>query len=91
MIAALETWSVNHEKLAPALEDNKFLMEVEAHSRNLSILAKLALDAINDPAALRESAPMQEEFFRTASEPQGACILPLVSPVQKLVQSASSN
>ncbi len=91
MIAALETWAGNHEKLAPALEGNEFLMEVEAHSRNLSVLAKLGLEALNNPAALRESEPMQEEFFRTASEPHGACILPLVAPVQKLVQSASSN
>jgi len=91
LMATLETWAGNHEKLAPAFEGNAFLTEVEAHSRNLSVLAKLGLEALNDPAALRESEPMQEEFFRTATEPQGACILPLVAPVQKLVQSASSN
>jgi hexosaminidase len=91
LVSALETWAGNHEKLAPAFEGNEFLTEVEGHSRNLSVLAKLGLEALNDPAALRESEPMQEEFFRAASESQGACILPLAAPVQKLVQSASSN
>jgi len=89
MIAALETWSLNHEKLAPAFEGNERLMEVESHSRNLSVLAQLGWEALADPAALRKSKPMQEDFFRAASEAQGGCILPLVAPVQKLVQSAS--
>ena len=64
-------------------------MEVEAHSRNLSVLASMGLDALNHPTALRETEPMQEEFFKAASETQGGCILPLVGPVQKLVQSAA--
>lgn len=89
MIALLETWSANHEKLAPALEGNELLMEVEAHSRNLSVLAKLGLEALNDPGALVKSGPMQEEFFKAAAEAQGGCILPLVEPVQKLVESAA--
>jgi len=89
MIPLLETWSVNHEKLAPAFEDNERLMEVEAHSRDLSVLAKLGLEALVDPAALRKSEPMHEDFFKAASEAQGGCILPLAAPVQKLVQSAS--
>ena len=88
MIALLETWSANLEKLAPAFEGNDRLMEVEAHSRNLSVLAAMGLDAHNDPASLGETEPMQGEFFKAASEAQGGCILPLVEPVQKLVESA---
>jgi len=59
------------------------------HSRNLSVLAKLGLEALNDPGALVKSGPMQKEFFKAAAEAQGGCILPLVAPVQKLVESAA--
>jgi hypothetical protein len=79
------------ERFYAVIQPDGNSIEVEGHSRNLSVLAKLGLEALNDPAALRESEPMQEEFFRAASESQGACILPLAAPVQKLVQSASSN
>jgi hypothetical protein len=64
-------------------------MEVEAHSRNLSVLAALGLDAINDPTSLKETEAAMEEFFKAASEAHGGCILPLTEHVQKLVQSAA--
>jgi hexosaminidase len=89
MKALLEVWSVNHEKLLPAFEGNDRLMEVEAQSRNLSVLAAMGLDALNDPAPLMETEAMQEEFFKAAAEAHGGTILPLVEPVQKLVESAA--
>lgn len=85
----LETWSLNHEKLLPAFEGNDRLMEVEAHSRNLSVLASMGLDAMNDPASLRETQAMREEFFKSAGEARGGTILPVVEAVQKLVESAA--
>ena len=89
MTTLLEIWSANHEKLLPAMEGNDRLMEVEAHSRNLSVLAALGLDALNDPASLQETEAMLEEFFKAASEAHGGTFLPLVAPVQKLMQSAA--
>ena len=89
MTGLLESWSVNHEKLLPAFDGNERLMEVEAHSRNLSVLSSLGLKALNDPAALRETEAMQDEFFKAASGAQGGTVLPLVEAVQKLVKSAA--
>ena len=55
-----------------AFEGNDRLMEVEAHSRNLSVLAAMGLEALKEPATLHETEALQPEFFRVASEPQGA-------------------
>ena len=71
------------------MEGNDRLMEVEAHSQNLSVLATMGLKALNDPASLRQTEGIQEAFFKVASETHGGTTLTLVDPVQKLVQSAA--
>ncbi len=91
MLSLLETWSANHDHLARAFEGNDRLMEVEAHSRNLAVLAAMGLEALNEPEALHGTEAMQEEFYRVASEPRGGTTLALVGAVQKLVASAAEN
>ena len=91
LIATLEHWSVNHEKLAPAFEDNERLLEVQKHSENLSQLALVGLAALTEPASLSGKDDEMKELFCSASESYGATNLPITQDVQKLVHSAIKN
>ena len=88
ILAALNTWAINHEKLLPAIAGNKNLMEVEKHSLNLSVMADLGLRVLQDPSSFTDADALQDEFFLTASEPRGGTLLAPVPHVQKLLQSA---
>lgn len=89
MIAALENWSVNHERLAPAFENNQRLLEVQAHSEHLSQLAAVALNALSNPAGLEGKEEELIKLFTSASASHGATNLPITQDVQKLVQTAT--
>jgi hypothetical protein len=85
----LETWVTNHYKLAPAIEGSEQLKEVEIHSKNLSKLAAIGIEAITDPASILEKMPEIEALFTSAGESHGGTILPIIEPVQKLVKAAT--
>lgn len=89
IIAMLETWSSNHEKLAPAFEKNERLLEVLPHSGHLSQLASVALEALYEPAKLEGKEPELDALFASASESYGATNLSITPHVQKLVQIAA--
>ncbi|MCK5135588.1 MAG: family 20 glycosylhydrolase [Bacteroidales bacterium] len=91
MMQSLETWSVNHEKLAPAFERSERIREVEAHSKNLSSLAEIGLEALSEPGSLKGRAPELEVLFNNAAGAHGGTILPLVGPVKKLVENSAEN
>ncbi len=89
LITMLESWSANHEKLAPAFENNERLLEVLPHSEHLSQLAQAALVALSDPADLSGKEDELAELYTEASKSFGATNLPITQHVQKLVQSAT--
>jgi hexosaminidase len=89
LLLALVCWSTNHEKLAPAFKGNVRLLEVQPHSENLSLLARVALDALSDTASLHEKEEELTALFIKASGSHGATSLPIVAYVQKLVESAA--
>jgi len=89
LISLLETWRINHEKLAPAFENSVSLSEIEPHSLHLSGLSKLGLEAITDPASLQGREEEMEALFIAAGASHGGTNLPLLTSVQKLVSSAS--
>ncbi len=89
MIATLEDWSVNHEQLAPAFENNDRLLEIQAHSENLSQLASVALEALIEPAKLSGKEDELAVLFVSASESHGATNLPITQHVQKLVETTT--
>jgi hypothetical protein len=91
LIATLERWSTMHEKLAPAFVDNKRLLEVEAHSVNLSQLAGIGLNALSNPASLSGKEDEMKVLFLSASDSYGATNLPITGDVKKLVESATKN
>ncbi len=88
LVSMLESWSVNHEQLATAFENNERLLEVHKHSENLSQLAVVGLDALTDPASLSMNEDDIKELFLSASKSYGATNLPIAQHVQKLVQSS---
>ena len=91
LIVVLENWSVNHSQLAPAFENNERLLEIKAHSEHLSLLAEEALKALTDPNSLAGRDDELIELFASASASYGATNLAIVTPVQKLIQSAIKN
>lgn len=91
LLSSLETWSLNHNKLSPAFELNPWLQEVEKHSFHLSELAKIGLDAIKDPNALKGKEHEIEALFASAEVAYGATVLAVVEPVQKLLSTALGN
>jgi len=91
LVTKLESWSANHEQLAPAFENNDRLLEVQKHSEHLSKLAGMALVALSDPASLSGKDDEMKELFVSASESYGATNLPITGHVQKLVRSAIKN
>ena len=91
LITMLESWSANHEKLAPVFENNERLLEVQEHSENLSRLALVGLAALTDPASLSGSNDEMKELFVSASASYGATNLPITQHVQKLLKSATKN
>jgi hypothetical protein len=84
LIAQLQTWSANHEKLAPAFAEIAILKEVEPHSKSLQELSKLGLAALNGQVKTLGT----EDFFKTAEQAHGGTILSLVEPVRRLVEGA---
>ena len=91
LIELLELWSVNHEQLAPAFENNERLLEVLPHSEHLSQLAHAALVALNDPTALSGKEDELTALYTEASGSYGATNLPITQHVQKLLESATKN
>lgn len=91
LIAALESWAANHEKLVPAFVNNERLLEVLAHSEHLSQLAQIGLIALSDPDGLDGKEDELKQLFIAASESYGATNLPISQHVQKLVESATKN
>ncbi len=91
LILLLERWSVNHELLTPAFKNNKRLQEIRPHSAHLSLLARAALMALNDPAALVGKEEELKKLYTEASASYGATNLRLTPHVKKLVDSATQN
>lgn len=91
MIMLLEIWSGNNEQLAPALEDNERLLEVQKHSEHLSQLGLVGLLSLTNPASLSGKDDEIKELFISASGSYGASNLPIAGHVQKLLQSETKN
>jgi len=91
LVTMLERWSVNHEQLAPAFENNERLLEVLPHSEHLSKLAFVGLVSLSDPASLSGKEDELSELYANASKSFGATNLPIAQHVQKLLESATKN
>jgi hexosaminidase len=88
MLNSLEIWADLHSTLSPVFEISPWLEEVREHSLHLSELAKLGLEALTNPEALKGGPEAYESLFTSARASYGGTILAVVEPVQKLLFSA---
>lgn len=85
IIQSLKNWSINHNELALAFENVERLKEVEPHSKHLSELSKLGLEAIRDPGSLKNRIPEIDTLLGKGAMSYGGTILPVVDGMRKLL------
>jgi hexosaminidase len=92
--AWLTKWHDNDSKLSPLLSQSSLLQEDVPLSRDLSILGLVglqALDFLDSSKPAPDSWRAQfEVFFTEAAKPQANLLLPVVVPVQQLVEASAA-
>lgn len=93
--AMLTLWRGNNRKLAPTLDRSALTAELAPISATLTRVAAIGLDAMLEIEAGQHSTPeMTTEWqaeLKAAQAPQAVLILPIVAPVQALVQAAAQH
>ena len=90
LVGTLESWASNHERLAPAFSQSERLREVEPHSVHLSRMASLVLQALSQQTPPVEPDSTMEALFAAAGQAHGGTVLPLVTPMRRLVTEATA-
>lgn len=86
IVQKLKKWSENHSKLVSAIEGNERLEEIKVHSANLSQLAKLGLEALNNRNAMKGELPEIDALLKNADKAQGGTILSVVESMRTLLK-----
>lgn len=85
IIQSLEIWSKNHDELSLAFKNVERLKEVELHSKHLSELSKLGLEAINNPESLKKRILEIDTLLEKGGISYGGTTLPIVDGMRKLL------
>ena len=85
IIHSLEIWSTNHTELALAFKNVEHLKEVEPHSKHLSELSKLVLNAILYPESLKNRNPEIESLLKKGAMSYGGTVLPIMNGMRKIL------
>jgi len=86
IISQLQKWSNNYNELAPAFEQIEKLKEIEPHSKHLSKLSILCLEAIQNPASIENKSKEIDELVQKAAEGYGGTLLSVVDGMRKLLK-----
>lgn len=86
----LLTWKNNHRKLRPIIDQSPVLREIEALSENLSRIAALGLECLEQIDRRKNADKIwierQMAFLKLCKEPQADMKLLVVTPVEKLLE-----
>ncbi len=90
LTAWLTKWKKNHSKLQPIIRRSPILWEIEDHSKNLSICAEIALQALvyveNGQKPEAEWVELSEEILEKAKTPHGQTELMILPAVESLLK-----
>jgi hexosaminidase len=83
IIQKLKIWAENHDKLISAIEGNERLEEIKIHSVNLSQLAKLSLESMNNQSAIQTKV---DTLLKNSNKPYGGTLLSVVEGMEMLLK-----
>jgi len=85
IISQLQKWSNIYNELSLAFEQIEKLKEIEPHSKHLSKLSTLCLEAVENPEDIKNRDEQIDTLLKNSASSYGGTILSVVNGMQKLI------